>query len=378
MNPNIIPHPHLNDTWIMVAQQTPSSIPNTVWFAELVCNAIFQHGVLSCIQPPQILPIASTSGTKCNNGVIDWYNFQLGPHDARVFYSPSAPYVIFGSNGVSTTCLGQWALDFRLLVDWGVEPIDAAHFRSATELHRPDTYGAVEKNWFLFYDLEGNQYAHYDLSAEKRVFAKVEWDGTVGPDLAPLAAASDAKCLAAYMPPIQSAVEAIHQATNSLAITMCKRADADCSPTTENTFLITIFQHKNFAGFHSVYEPYILMFRQQPPFDVHAISRKPIWIHGRGGEGMGKRPKMPPMPSLSPAMGPKGSKRDSSVNGEESWKQTEMMYVTSMNWKDQGRKYHGFLDDVLFLAFGIEDETTGAIDVLAGDLLADMALCFGL
>jgi hypothetical protein len=54
---------------------------------------------------------------------------------------------------------------------------------------------------------------------------------------------------------------------------------------------------------------------------------------------------------------------------------TEMFYMTSMSWKRHDQKYHGYLDDVMFLAFGIEDTRAGAIDVLAGDLLQDLAYC---
>ena len=38
-------------------------------------------------------------------------------------------------------------------------------------------------------------------------------------------------------------------------------------------------------------------------------------------------------------------------------------------------KYHGYLDDVLYIAFGIEDERTGGIDVRARDLLGNLGLC---
>ena len=38
-------------------------------------------------------------------------------------------------------------------------------------------------------------------------------------------------------------------------------------------------------------------------------------------------------------------------------------------------KYHGFLDDVVFLAFGIEDERTAGIDVRAGDLVRGLGMC---
>jgi len=46
-----------------------------------------------------------------------------------------------------------------------------------------------------------------------------------------------------------------------------------------------------------------------------------------------------------------------------------------MSWKGKEQKYHGYLDDALFLAFGIEDSRSGGIDVTAGELLKGMGLC---
>lgn len=60
---------------------------------------------------------------------------------------------------------------------------------------------------------------------------------------------------------------------------------------------------------------------------------------------------------------------------EEEHNDSEMMYVTSMNWKTHGQTYHGYLDDVLFLNFGIEDAKTGSIDVIAADLLKGLGSC---
>ncbi len=93
------------------------------------------------------------------------------------------------------------------------------------------------------------------------------------------------------------------------------------------------------------------------PFDIYGISTKPLWIHGRRVAGEGKQ--------------------SNSSNPEESgaWKQTEMIYITSMSWKSHGQKYHGYLDDVLFLAFGVEDADTAGIDIVAGDLFLDLGLC---
>lgn len=357
-NPSIIPHPVLNDTWIIVGQQQKSSvIKNSVWFAELVCNAVFKDDgtTLGCVDAPVILPIAATSGDKCV-GDVAYFALNVGPHDARVFYGPKMPYAIYGSNSVYT-CFGQWMLDFRILVDWGFEIFAEKEFRKATELQRPAPYGPIEKNWFVFWDKYEQIYAHYDV-APRRVFAKLEYDGSVGQDLAPLAAAAgDGKCMAKYMPKVALEYESIHQATNSLSITLCKRSDSSCEANDSNTFILTIFQHKSFYSFHSVYEPYVILFQQMAPFQIYGISSKPIWIHGRGKAGEGGKPDY--------------------LTDEESrsWNQTEMFYITSLSWKTHGHKYHGYSDDVLFIAFGIEDSKAAGIDVVAGDLIVDLGLC---
>ena len=353
INPNIIPHPSLDDTWIVVAMQEKSSLKNSVWFAELVCNAALKDDKLSCIDPPLIMPIPATSGDKCT-GELSFFANNIGPHDARVFYGPKAPYTIFGSNS-RFTCFGQWMQDFRVLTDWGYEPYVEGKFRQATELQRPAPWHAVEKNFFIFWDIQGKMYAHYDI-APRRVFAELQFDGSVGPDLAPYAGLSDEQCMSRYMPQLGPELESLHQATNSLSITLCKRADSSCQPSEFNTFIFTIFQHKTFYNFHSVYEPYVMLFKQNAPFQVHAISQKPLWIHGRGTPG-----EVIPF-----AMSDEDAK---------AWNQTEMFYVTSMSWKTHGKKYHGYIDDPLFIAFGIEDASTGGIDVVAGDLMVDLGLC---
>lgn len=350
INPNIIPHPTLEDTWIIVAQQRRSPEKKTVWSIELACDAVFQNGVLGCIDSPLLLPIAATSGDNCE-GDRAYFNLNVGPHDARVFYGPKTPYTIYGSNSMFT-CFGQWMLDFRLLVDWGFEMFTEEEFRKATELQRPAPYSEVEKNWFVFWDRDEQLYAHYDI-APKRVFAKLGNDGSVGPDLAPFAADSDDKCVESYMPKAAHELESIHQATNSLSITFCKRSDPSCQAKDSNTFIFTIFQQKSFYSFHSIYEPYVMVFQQAAPFEIFAISSKPLWIHGR---------RMIEDDRSSDPLHVRATK-------------TEMFYVTSMSWKTHGQNYHGYLDDVLLISFGIEDSKSAAIDVLVGDLFVDLHLC---
>lgn len=342
MNPNIIPHPAMDDTWVVVAQRQGAA--ETMHFLELVCYASFDGDVLRCNDTPSNLPVEPTQGITCD-GELAVLAINVGPHDARVFYGPNTPYTVYGSNS-RFTCFGQWVHNFGTLMEWQVDDATAgttvSSFTQPTEMQRPGPYGRLEKNWFLFWDDKKDVYAHYGV-APTRAFAKLNPDGSVGEDLAPLAvAAGDDKCLDKYLPKFTTESESIHQATNSLSITMCKRADPSCLADESNTFLFTIFQHKSYHEWHSVYEPYVMLFKQQAPFEVHAISQKPIWIHGRSVTDSG---------------------------------QDEMFYVVSMSWKARGQKYHGYLDDVLFVAFGIEDKDTAGIDVVASDLLEGLGLC---
>ncbi|KAK5089683.1 hypothetical protein LTR24_005952 [Lithohypha guttulata] len=357
INPNIIPHPVLEDTWIVVAQLLPEGKGNQ--FAELACNAKFDNGTLRCVNHAVALPIASTFGDKCA-GDLELLNLNRGPHDARVFYGPRTPYTIYGSNS-AFTCFGQWIQDFRTLVEWGYEIFDENDFFHATELQRPPPWGTMEKNWFLFFDQNDQAYLHYDV-APGRVFAKVETNGAVGPDLAPITAAHDEECMARYMPKIGPQLESIHQATNSLLVTLCKRHGPLCIPDDSNTFIFTVFQHKTYFNFHALYEPYIMLFEHTAPFKIHGISRKPFWIHGRG-DGIREVDIAHPH-SVRRSVG-----KESDAGGDE------MFYVTSVSWKNKGQKYHGYIDDVLFVAFGIEDRQPAAIDVVAGDLLRSLGTC---
>lgn len=391
INPSVIPHPEDNTTWIVTAQlhEPRGGDRPRVWFAELVCTAAFSPSprntdttsreALRCTEAPLILPIAATpsDASKCPPDTA-FFTLSIGPHDARVLQSPKGPYIIYGSTS-QFTCFGQWMLDFRLLVDWGVDTINdhGGFLRTPTELQRPfmDPYRSVEKNWFVFWDAAGQGYVHYDI-APSRSFAQLQPDGSVGPDLAPVVAESDDVCLRRLLPtlpptpdpPLPGAnSESIHQATNALSITLCARADPTCVPGPDNTFVLTVVQHKSFYRLHSTYEPYAVLFRAVEPFEVYGVSSKPLWILGR------RAPPSTASPSLdSLSQQEEGSESDAMRSVKL---QTEMIYVTSISWKAHAQRYHGFLDDVLFIGFGIEDAATGITDILAGDLVDGIALC---
>ncbi|USW57942.1 hypothetical protein Slin15195_G112610 [Septoria linicola] len=354
-NPNIIPHPTEVDRWILMAQHERTD-EGVVAGQEFICIAGFLMDKLVCQQPPILLPVADSIIGNCT-GDRQWVNMAVGPRDGRMFYGPDNPYVMYGSQS-TRSCLGLWLQDMRMLLQpFEQQRKDVGLFREATDLQRPEPYHVYEKNFFLFWDALGGVYVHHDIYP-KRVFAQLGPGGNAGEDLAPAAAESDARCMSMFMPKIGLEKESIHQATNSLSITMCARTDPTCVATDENTFIMTIFQWKSFHMFHGIYEPYIMLFKRSAPFAVHAIGQRPYWINGRSQfTAESGAPKYIGKPDAIPTG------------------HSEMFYVTSISWKNKGQTYHGFVDDPLFLAFGIEDGKSGVIDVTAGDLMQDLAVC---
>lgn len=351
-NPSIIPHPEKEDTWIMIAQRDKSADTNNIYSIELYCEAVFVNDTLKCTKSPLSLSIASTASEYCL-GELDWFNANVGPHDARMFHGPQRPYILYNQQS-KFNCIGQWIHDARRLVDYGGSPPQNAseRFFYPTNLQKVGgKYRGIEKNWFPFWDSNGTLYLHYTITPQRK-FAKLEDDGSVGTDLGPVAAAHDNACLEKLMPKLQdTGLEWIHQATNALELTMCKRSDPTCESNDENTFIITLFQTKTFYA-HGQYEPYFLLFKRTAPFEIYGISKTPFWYHGRGK-----------------AFG------DWRVDLSKPKDQAQMVFTTSLSWKKQGQTYHGYLDDEMMMCFGIEDKHSGTMDVTIGELIEDVALC---
>jgi len=228
--------------WIVVAQHEQSKEQIDV-SGELICEAGFLDGVLVCGETPTILPISPSIQGACP-GDLAYMNFRSGPRDARMFYGPSGPMILYGSQS-QYACLGIWVQDVRMLLDsFHLERFAVSKlFMAATEVRRPVPWKGIEKNFFVFWDLQGKAYVHHDIVPE-RVFAELDFDGSVGENLAPNSAGHDQACMASLMPYAAPDFESIHQATNSLSITLCKRADPKCVPDEHNTYIMHIFHHK--------------------------------------------------------------------------------------------------------------------------------------
>ena len=345
INPNIIPHPTASHLWIIVAQHEQGN-ENVSTEEELICSAVFHQGTLLCISPSATLPVPPSLHGNCD-GQSPELTSRSGPRNTRVFYGPDVPYVLYSSQS-QQGCLGVWIQDARQLLDaFKFESfVEPRTFIEATEIHRPGPSKPIEMDFFLFWDSDGQVYVHYDLFPQ-RVFAKLGADGSVGDDLAPAVANVDQICYAKYMPEATLERESVQQATNSLSITLCKRTDPECIPGDSNTFIMLIFHTNSIHDGHTVFEPYVVLFERTAPFAIQGISERPLWIHGRKFLSSGDQPTG----------------------------QTQRFYINSMNWKSHTARYHGYMDDVLFLGFGIDGSAPGAMDVVAGDLLQDLAFC---
>jgi hypothetical protein len=141
----------------------------------------------------------------------------------------------------------------------------------------------------------------------------------------------------------------IHQSTNSLSLTLCNRGE--CEPSKDNTLIVAVFQLKELRYYHPTYEPYVVLIEQHAPFRMHGVGQLPFWVHGRSRE---------PFPEWK---------------GTDASHFTQMFYITSISWKSKSQRYQGFLDDEIFISFGIEDNYTASIDVLAQDLVQCIGLC---
>ncbi|KAK3399359.1 hypothetical protein B0T20DRAFT_351810 [Sordaria brevicollis] len=388
--------------------------------------------------PPLPLPIAATPGNNCVGPLLGFTCFGMWMQDFRVLvewwgaeveaFGASEGWRVAGelqrpalpassmSEGEKDEKMGGGEKEGGDLKGKGEGKADERELSQKDDhgeekAHIAPGWGEIEKNWFVFWapplpspspsisdagsspksshhkpeSKSLQTYIHYDFFPH-RSFALLHDDGSATPlPSSPTSVEHDTQCLTHYLPSLPTASSvSIHQSTNSLLLTLCNRSDPSCVPSATNTFLLSIIQYKTFEYFHSEYEPYVVLFSQQAPgFEVFAVSKKPVWIEGR----------------KKWAEGEWHAGEDGLGDGKP---RTEMFYVTSVNWRDyrspvssrgqrnegegdddeegergrgEGKGYHGYLDDVLVIGFGIEDKESGGIDVLAGELVRGMGLC---
>lgn len=129
----------------------------------------------------------------------------------------------------------------------------------------------------------------------------------------------------------------VHLSSPMLSLTLCNRGD--CEPTPENTVMIGLVHHHQDPLW---YDRRIAAYSPVPPFNLLSVSKK-LSYHGEE---------------------------------EGRWTWTGSMTYFHHHRPDRfPSKSHGFLDDEIWLSFGIQDQWGGWIDVEARELVTDHYLC---
>jgi hypothetical protein len=300
-------------------------------------------------------------------------------------------------------CFGLWLIDLRSLYEplgpllsssphhLSLGPLKS--YPTLTELTRnpPSTRAQIEKNWMFFYPSTGESFIHYDISNPKspsrgRTFAKVIGAGLTTLNLTdPL----ELPCIPDITPDEPDKVKhngTWHQATNSLRLILCERADKKCTPTDHNAVFFAIIhrKHPNFLKLPLRYERYFIVWAATPPYSMLGISQHPILMANETASGWFLDENWDDDPVNAEVVAAHqaslGGESYDPHGGKGYW--AYFTYTVSMSWA-WGREVEveemnvGYLDDEVVLAIGIDDEGQGMARVRAGDLVQCLRACPG-
>ncbi|KAK9239751.1 hypothetical protein V1525DRAFT_397544 [Lipomyces kononenkoae] len=432
-NPNLLPFPkNYKHPYIGFARQSPKGV---LYHHEIVwCEMDWRETpgigrkILVCVTQPQILQLAEW-GTKeglCTS--IPYMALQLGHSDPRILFSPRGePLMVVGNNGISN-CMGQFVIDLRVVVpglNWkmnlqGVQ----IRYKELTELPRPK-YNEIEKNWFLMWDEQNVGYVQHDI--EQRSVSLLHGQRSKQVNIA--APAPD--CVSSLKKKLSGTHQGndIHQATNSLRVTLC---DFPCIPTIHNTVIVELMHVKYMNHFEIFYRRYAIIMNATAPFNIigrtgnlmyagtdertmlYTVSITWDHEHHRDHEDWneslhGGHWFLDQINNETVADGPandhsamlhkraaRAGRADQSSgsvavaapsaasSSSSSSIQPPTATATATAKQDEkeipqnplvNKYYHGWLDDMIMINIGIDDKDSGVLHVRARDLLECMHVC---
>ena len=258
-------------------------------------------------------------------------------------------------------------------------------YPTLTELTRnpANTRSAIEKNWMLFFT-NSEAYIHYEVSPHGgRTFAKLLGNGLTTPNLTdPLEQA----CLRDVAPDksdMSKTGGTWHQATNSLRLVLCKRADGGCEPNAANTvfFAIVHRKHPNSLKLPLRYERYFIVWSAVPPFSMLGISQHPILLANETASGWSAEQNWDDDPTNVGSVQHARGKGGKGSVGKDHWAYFTYSVSIAYAWGRQGDeaiwKNTGFLDDEVIVGLGIDDKGQGFARAKAGELLQCLRACPG-
>lgn len=427
-------------------------------------------GGMRCASPPILLSVPPTPAEMCE-GKFGTYVDIPGFHDPRIFWSGkgeplmmvNTQYVdgrilnhcvpILCANSYSVVyvrsryaCFGLWIIDLRSLYSPLQNLLSSSPTRPSlgplrsyptlTELTRnpPSTRVSIEKNWLLFFSANGESYVQYELPSQStktqhpeprgRTFAKLLGNGLTTTNLTDPWEQPCVQDLDAPKPANASTGSSgksrkgtWHQATNSLRLILCNRADPTCHPTPAKTVFFAVI-HRKFPNEFELplrYERFFIVWSASPPFHMLGISAHPLLLFNETATGWSaaenwatEQQQQDPMAKRTDHVDESHSRRRASSSsssnvtieppvalggggggGEDLW--AYFTYTVSMAYAwgrkprargtghgDEAEDMHeGYLDDEVILGIGVDDGGQAFGRVRAGDLVACMRACPG-
>ncbi|RSL91138.1 hypothetical protein CEP51_000356 [Fusarium floridanum] len=299
----------------------------------------------------------------------------IGPEDMKLFWTRKGePLLIFTYQVNSEVlCQGQFIVDVRaalpelerVLGEEYSKKMPPIQFKTPVGLRRQPPSGQEshpryqrEKNWApaqspfsnedeLLFMVEPGQLFRWtkddepveEVVAEKDQVSAVEAPYPIGVEPEDTWH-SDEKMTC--MHDVMLSDKNVHQSSPMLSLTLCNRGD--CEPDEQNTVMLGMVQRRRdtWEAGYLWYDRRIAAYSAAPPYNMVSVSRK-LSYHGE-------------------------------VDGQYIWTGS-MVYFT--NQTDEFPRNHGFLDNEIWLSFGIKDSAAGWIDIKARDLITDHYLCQG-
>lgn len=275
----------------------------------------------------------------------------IGPEDGKLYWTRDGAPILMFTNQVpyEGECQGMFMVDLRAVIPDlkdilgdNAAKMGPIRFKEPTQLRRPmpenlkedgSYHFEREKNWSPFQTFLGKpEDDELKFSAhlvEPRIYQFKEGEKYVTHTGSPEKPQMCVDEKFAY---------GVHQGTPMLSITLCNRGE--CEPSIQNTVLMGLVQKRR-SDPHLHYDKRIVTWNASAPYEYRSISKHIV------------------------------------LTGTEEWGYTwagSMVYYWNQTGVPQDRS-HGFLDDEVWLSFGIADRRSGWIDVTARDLVSHHITC---
>ncbi|KAK9321879.1 hypothetical protein V1517DRAFT_325164 [Lipomyces orientalis] len=378
-NPNVLPYPPGSQyPYIGFARDSVKPIKDAISVREhtvVYCDMdwgmskTFDQQMLRCVNQPKKIDLPGWPSPKGSCGLWPKIESGLGHIDSRIFMSPlGEPLMIVGTNGI-TNCVHQFIVDLRTLVPdleskLKIENVPI-RFANLTALPRETPLAEMEKNYQLLFDEKNEIFVHHEIG--DRSFSALSDHGMR--NLAVYAPTPE--CILSlrktFPDPSQQRMT-IHQATNTLRVTLC---DYPCEPTLDNTVLVSIMHVKYEHWLHVYYRRYLVVMNATAPFHILARSSNLVYA----GSDERQMVYSVSMEWDHPHFRDHSQSLVNPPNAVAKREETTEPRVTPETNNLVNDYYHGWLDDTLLISLGLNDQDSAFMHVKAGQLLDCLELC---